>query len=115
MPNAIKMLKAAEKAATTRTTPVEAEAIKLWLPSDIPSDKRAIGFKPSVFPTEVALRRSQCSTALVTLRARLHAKGYLIRFRNSNLVGQQKTTKARGLIDDMSRKITSSKVKYQWG
>ncbi|KAJ7799721.1 hypothetical protein B0H14DRAFT_3491392 [Mycena olivaceomarginata] len=47
---------------------------------------------------EVKMRIAQCDNALVVMRGRLHAKRHLITFRNENITGQIKSTKARTLI-----------------
>lgn len=46
---------------------VEPEDMVLWLPSDIPKTSRK-GFRPSLFTTEAALRKLQCSENLNALR-----------------------------------------------
>ena len=92
--------------------PVEPEDMMLWLPSDIPTAARK-AYRASLFTTEAALRKLQCSENLNALRLRLHTKSHLIRFKNKNFTGQKKTTRARTLLDDLGDKINATAQKYR--
>ncbi|KAF9017052.1 hypothetical protein BDZ89DRAFT_890607, partial [Hymenopellis radicata] len=88
------------------------EAVRLWLPSEIPADSRAGIGKPGLYEAEAVLRRVQCSSALETLRLRLHTKCHFIMFRNTYMRGQRKTSRARTLIDSVSDGVDSMARKY---
>lgn len=93
--------------------PVEAEDVKLFLPSEIPGAERGPSYRRAIFSTESRLREAQCSTQLASLRMRLHSKSHLIRFRNANLRGQTKTTRSRGALERLGDRITATVGRYR--
>ncbi|KAJ7836821.1 hypothetical protein B0H13DRAFT_2106465 [Mycena leptocephala] len=62
---------------------------------------------PGLVDMEAKLRVAQCDNSLVALRARLHAKRFLIGFRNENVAGQVQATKARTLIGQVGERAES--------
>jgi hypothetical protein len=64
---------------------------------------------------EVKLRVAQCDNSLASLRSRLHAKRWLIGFRNENVSGQVQATKARTLIGQVGERAESYARRYRRG
>jgi hypothetical protein len=62
---------------------------------------------------EAKLREGQAENALVTIRGRLHSKRFLINFRNKNLTGQKKTTRAHTILSQLGNRIEISARKYR--
>ncbi|KAJ7229596.1 hypothetical protein C8J57DRAFT_1251782 [Mycena rebaudengoi] len=92
---------------------VNAENVKLWLPSDLPEADRERGCLHGIADMEARLREAQASDALKILRSRLHTKRHMIGFRDSNITGQVKATKARTLIDQVGEWVTDIADKYR--
>lgn len=113
MPGVRMLVNLDEEEAAVRGTPILAEAVKLWLPSQISGEMRASVGRPTLYEMEASLRRAQLSTSLHHLRIRLHAKRHLIMFRNAYLRGQRKTGRARSLIDSVSDKVDGLARKYR--
>ncbi|KAJ7884181.1 hypothetical protein B0H14DRAFT_2564560 [Mycena olivaceomarginata] len=63
----------------------------------------------------VKLRVAQCNNSLASLRSRLHAKRWLIGFRNENVTGQVHATKARTLIGQVGERVESYAQRYRRG
>ncbi len=85
-----------------------AEEVKLWLPSQVPEDKHLLVSEPAPYHTEFQLWEGQCLDALVSIQMKLMAWQHLIRYRNTNIVGQERSTRARTLIDTVMDHINIS-------
>jgi hypothetical protein len=64
---------------------------------------------------EVQLRVSQCLNCLSQLRSSLHAKRWLIAYRNANITGQHQTTKAAQLIEPVGECVEQLADRYRQG
>ncbi|KAJ7867502.1 hypothetical protein B0H14DRAFT_2346945 [Mycena olivaceomarginata] len=73
------------------------------------------GCIPGLVDMEVKLRVAQCNNSLASLRSRLHAKRWLIGFRNENVTGQVHATKARTLIGQVGERAESYAQRYRRG
>ncbi|KAJ7028878.1 hypothetical protein C8F04DRAFT_1265444 [Mycena alexandri] len=107
MPGAARTMATVEEGRDTETAPPKAEKIKLYMPSDIAAinfDYLASDCVPGLADMEAKLRVGQCDNSLVSVRAQLHTKRFLIGFRNENIVGQVQATKARTLIGQVGGK-----------
>lgn len=107
MPGAATTIEAAEACRDSDTVPPKPEKVAIWMPSDIPRDgptDTLRGCVPGLVDMEARLRVAQCDNSLVSLRARLHAKRFLIGFRNENVAGQVQATKARTLIGQVGER-----------
>ncbi|KAJ7235750.1 hypothetical protein C8J57DRAFT_1088624, partial [Mycena rebaudengoi] len=94
-----------------------AEHIKLFMPSEmqtITTDGLS-GCIPGLQPMEVRLRVSQCENCLSVIRGRLHAKRWLIAYRNANVTGQHQTTKAAKLIAQLGEHVEQLAARYTTG
>lgn len=100
-----------ESGATTEEVP--AEQVRLFLPSGIPETMRSSIGKRKLYEAEAQLRRAACSSALMSLRLRLHTKRHLIMFRNAFLRGQRKTGHARTMIDAVSDRVDALSNAYR--
>ncbi|KAJ7834491.1 hypothetical protein B0H13DRAFT_2426871 [Mycena leptocephala] len=110
MPGAAGAIADAEAARDQDEAPPKPEHISLFMPSDIAADgvnKALRACVPGLVDMEAKLRVAQCDNSLVALRARLHAKRFLIGFRNENVAGQVQATKARTLIGQVGERAES--------
>ncbi|KAJ7102966.1 hypothetical protein C8R43DRAFT_1141089 [Mycena crocata] len=85
-----------------------AEHVRLWMPSELPAD----GCHGNLPGMEAKLRLAQCTDALSAIRTRLHAKRHLIAFRDENVRGQVRSTRARSLIDQVGSRVDALFHKY---
>lgn len=113
MPAAIQIIKRTEDARDPESPPVAAEDIAILMPSSIPPDVLAAGCASELADIESKLREAQCYDSLALVRQRLHAKRYLINYRNGNSVGQKQMTKSRSLIAAVGERIQTAARKYR--
>ncbi|KAJ7025133.1 hypothetical protein C8F04DRAFT_968170 [Mycena alexandri] len=112
-PGAVRAIAAEEAKRDPELSPPNPEHIRLWLPSELPVAQRAGGgCQRNVADMEARLREGQCSNSLVDIRGRLHTKRYLINFRNDNLMGQKKTTRAFTVIEQLGDRVEMAGRKY---
>lgn len=113
MPAAIQAIQADDEfRAASDLPPLEAEHVKLWLPSELSADKRQLGCTVGLAEMELKLRVAQCGESLDSIRDRLHVKKHLINHRNKHVTGQNKSTRARRLIDRVGDRIKHFHFKY---
>ncbi|KAJ7916471.1 hypothetical protein B0H13DRAFT_2231608 [Mycena leptocephala] len=106
----------ADEAATDPDVPeVQAEWVKLYMPSELSATEREVGCAVGVTSLETRLRENQCHNSLVQLRSHLHSKRHLIGFRNTHITGQVRATKARTLIAQVGERAQASADKYNHG
>lgn len=115
MPAAARAVTEEEDTRDSNEPAPQAEAIRLWLPSDLTFEQQKTGCKEGLGLMEQQLQVAQCSDALRQLRSRLHAKRYLITQRNTHSTGQHATTRSRGLIARMGEKVEAAADKYRAG
>ncbi|KAJ7314160.1 hypothetical protein DFH08DRAFT_972914 [Mycena albidolilacea] len=118
MPGAGPAISNAEAARDPDAPPPRPEKIKLWMPSDMATvgdDDILRGCIPGLVDMEARLRVAQCDNSLASLRSRLHAKRWLIGFRNENVTGQVHATKARTLIGQVGERAESYAQRYRKG
>ncbi|KAJ7722085.1 hypothetical protein B0H16DRAFT_1737899 [Mycena metata] len=115
MPGATTVIEAAEAARDEDLAPLKAEKIQLFMPCDMPTTDTLRGCVRGLLDMESKLRVAQCDNTLVLVRARLHAKGHLIYFRNANVAGQNKSTKAATLIGQVGERVDAAAKKYSQG
>jgi len=71
----------------------------IWLPSRIPSEKRAAVCQKGLDLVKDKLRAAQCQDALDGVRHILKIKTRMIAFKNRNIRGQRQGTRSRAVID----------------
>ncbi|KAJ7590263.1 hypothetical protein C8J56DRAFT_1004154 [Mycena floridula] len=112
MPEAVRAIAKEEDQRDVNAVPPQAEDIKLWLPSEMPSTTRSRGCVKGLVEMELKLRVAQCSDCLESIRNRLHAKRHFINYRNTHIVGQHDGMRARGMIDSVGDHVTFYATKY---
>ncbi|KAJ6523687.1 hypothetical protein DFH09DRAFT_1250900 [Mycena vulgaris] len=112
-PAAVRAAEQEEYARDHDAQPAKAENVRLWMPSELSAAQRGEGCARGLPEMEVKLREAQCSDALTTIRQRLHAKRHLIGYRDKNVTGQVRATKARTLISQIGERATASAEKYR--
>ncbi|KAJ6458992.1 hypothetical protein C8R45DRAFT_913193 [Mycena sanguinolenta] len=113
-PAAVRMIQAEEAGRDPDLPALSAKHIKLWLPSQLPAAQRVgSGCQRNIVDMEATLREGQAENALVTIRGRLHSKRFIINFRNKNLTGQKKTTRAHTIIKQLTERIEVAARKYR--
>ncbi|TRM58840.1 hypothetical protein BD626DRAFT_409846, partial [Schizophyllum amplum] len=113
MPVAVAKAVAAEQARDPDTLPPNAEDVKIYLPSDLTRAERDEGCTAGLADVEVRLQVAYCTDTLKDLRNRLHARRFLINERNTHVVGQRDSTRARGLIARLDDRIMRLANKYR--
>ncbi|KAJ7840769.1 hypothetical protein B0H13DRAFT_2366052 [Mycena leptocephala] len=111
-PAAIAALERDEAARDLDAPPIPMEKVKLYLPSALTESECRYGCQRGVVEVEAKLRLAQCGDALANIHCRLHAKHFLILFRDRNITGQVRATKSRTLIQQVGERVTASAQKY---
>ncbi|KAF9005817.1 hypothetical protein BDZ89DRAFT_1145029 [Hymenopellis radicata] len=91
------------------------EDTRLYMPSafgDLNAEDRLDICAASLFDKEVTLRRGQCADALERLRTQLLSRRHFLNFRNGNIIGQNKTTRAAKLIERLGQSVKELTRKY---
>ncbi|KAJ7112012.1 hypothetical protein C8R43DRAFT_1138947 [Mycena crocata] len=115
MPGAARVLEAVAQGQDADVAAPKAEHVKLLMPSDMDDGDDLRGCVAGLLGMEAKLRVAQCDNSLASLRSRLHAKGHLIGFRNSNLTGQVAASRARTLIETVGEKVEAYAQRYRRG
>lgn len=118
MPGAAAAIEEAEVERDHDAAPPKAEKIKLWMPSEmVPghADGALRGCVRGILAMETKMRVAQCENSLVALRSRLHAKRYLIGFRNEHVTGQVGGSRAITLIGQVGERVESHTKRYRKG
>lgn len=85
---------------------------RLWFPSDLEPDKRDHGCYTGLPEMEAKLRSAQCNDALERIRALQRARQSMLQFRNRQIRGQRKNTRAVASILRLEDKSKATAVKY---
>ena len=85
----------------------------IWLPSRIPSEKRAAVCQKGLDVVEDKLRAAQCQDALDGVRHILKIKTWMIAFKNRNIRGQRQGTRSRAVIDRVHERARNMAQKYR--
>ncbi|THU82072.1 hypothetical protein K435DRAFT_692249, partial [Dendrothele bispora CBS 962.96] len=116
MPGLLQMLvdlqEEVEGASSEHTNP---EAVKLWLPSSIPADRRPSVCMPELVQIEDRLRTAQCNSALHALRHTLRVKSRMVLFKNANIAGQRPGLRSRAIIDRVHERAKKYAERYRRG
>jgi hypothetical protein len=116
MPGAAAAIAEAEAERDHDSAPPKPERIKLWMPSQMASahvDNVLRGCVPGLLGMEAKMRVAQCENSLVALRSRLHAKRFLIGFRNEHVTRQLGGSRASTLIGQVGERVDSHKNRYR--
>ncbi|KAJ7466765.1 hypothetical protein B0H11DRAFT_1921662 [Mycena galericulata] len=112
-PAAIRAVEQEEAKRDPDAEPPKAERVKLWMPSELAAAERDVGCLAGVAEMEARMREGQCANTLDELRDRLHTKRHLIGFRDSNITGQKKATKAQTLLSQIGERADLLADKYR--
>ncbi|KAJ8473473.1 hypothetical protein ONZ45_g16285 [Pleurotus djamor] len=113
MPCARDLIAEEEAQRDPNATPASAEYVKLWLPSELTHSAQQAGCVTGLVEKEIQLRRAEAYEVLDGLRRRLHARQYLIAYRNANAAGQNQSTRARTIITHATDRINFLASKYR--
>ncbi|KAJ7027962.1 hypothetical protein C8F04DRAFT_1212258 [Mycena alexandri] len=113
MSAAVRELEEEEDARDADLPPVNAEDVKLYLPSGLLRADREEGCRKGLPAMEGKLREGQCRDALHALRSRLHAKRHLLNYRDESVVGQRAATRAYTLIELIGERVDAGSAKYR--
>ncbi|KIY60826.1 hypothetical protein CYLTODRAFT_482382, partial [Cylindrobasidium torrendii FP15055 ss-10] len=94
-----------------RQAAVDAEQIKIYLPSDL-SEKQRHGMEAAI-KAELAFRRAYVTNALHGVRRLVHTKSHFIRFRHKNWRGQRKYTSSQRTLKDLDESIINLRQRYE--
>ncbi|KAJ7737187.1 hypothetical protein DFH07DRAFT_870629 [Mycena maculata] len=114
MPNIRRWLTASQRAQWDADDK-EPEATRLFMPSDIASEKsRLKACAKGLDKVEVRLRVGEASEALDGVRDGLRTKTGVTRFKIRNWSGQRAMTRGQGILRLIMIKIHGSKLRYRW-
>ncbi|KAF8069293.1 hypothetical protein FPV67DRAFT_1415377 [Lyophyllum atratum] len=89
------------------------EQADLWLPSQLPQDRRENVCIAGLPAMEAKLRVTQCYDALEGIRHVLRLKTRMVQFRNANIRGQRASTRSRTMIDRVHERACAYAQKYR--
>ncbi|KAJ7712309.1 hypothetical protein B0H16DRAFT_1342655 [Mycena metata] len=111
-PAAVRAVERVERARNADAPPVKAENLRLFLPSELSETERAT-CREGLPEMEAKLREAQCGDALITVRARLHAKWHVLYWKaGGNIGGQHGATRANSLAGQLTDRINAAAAKY---
>jgi hypothetical protein len=115
MPNLRRFLTASQRALWDSEMDRNAEAVRLFLPSDI-SDKtkRENACAMGLPKVEADLRIGEAREALESLRRGLRARTMTNRFRLRHCTGQRMLTQGQGVLRQINLRIHRAKVRYRY-
>ncbi|KAJ7855815.1 hypothetical protein B0H13DRAFT_2357656 [Mycena leptocephala] len=115
MPNVRKFLTASQRTLWDSEADREAEAIRLFLPSDIADQTKRIKACAEGLPeVEGRLREGEAHAALETLRKGLRVRTMTNRYRVRNATGQRALTRGQGVLRQNNVRIHKAKLRYQY-
>ncbi|KAJ7165438.1 hypothetical protein C8R43DRAFT_878439, partial [Mycena crocata] len=115
MPNVRRFLTQSQRALWDSEADRDAEAVRLFLPSDIGDKKqRAKGCAQGLADCEAQLREAEAREALVKLREGLSIRTMTNRFRRRNFTGQRALTRGQGILRQLNMRIHKAKLRYRY-
>ncbi|KAF7310141.1 CxC2 domain-containing protein [Mycena indigotica] len=101
------------RAAAKEEGTVNAENIRLYLPSQLTAEQRKQACLRAATNAEAKLWLGQCADALAALRGSLHTQAHVIYWRNANAVGQKSSTRSATLISRIGQQVERKAAKYR--
>ncbi|KAK7024191.1 hypothetical protein VNI00_016499 [Paramarasmius palmivorus] len=92
---------------------LQPESVKLWLPSDIPAERRPDVLLKGLEKVEAKLQQARCYDALNALRHTLCIKARMMHFKNTNVRGQRESGRSRAVINRVYRKARHFAARYR--
>ncbi|KAJ7062409.1 hypothetical protein B0H15DRAFT_926073 [Mycena belliarum] len=115
MPNVRRFLTEAQRAQWDTEADRDAEAIRLFLPSDIADGGKRVKACASGLPdVEGDLREAEAHEALETIRQGLRMRTMTNRFRVRNSTGQRALTRGQGVLRQNNVRIHKGKLRYRY-
>lgn len=115
MPNVRRFLTASQRAMWDSETERDAEAVRLFMPSDILDNvKRVKACAVGLPDIESDLQTGEAREALHALRQALRARTMTNRFRLRHCTGQRMLTRGQGVLRQINLKIHKAKLRYRY-
>ncbi|KAJ7048755.1 hypothetical protein C8F01DRAFT_1276102 [Mycena amicta] len=115
MPNLRRFLTATQRAIWDAEAERNAEAIRLFMPSDLLDvTKRVKACAVGLPEVEESLRVGEARQALDDLRQGLRTRTMTNRFRLRNCTGQRMLTRGQGILRQVNIKIHKAKIRYRY-
>ncbi|KAJ7474959.1 hypothetical protein FB451DRAFT_1397828 [Mycena latifolia] len=115
MPNMRRFLTQSQRALWDAEAERDAEAVRLFLPSDIADEKRRQKACAEGLPAvERELREAEAHEALEALRQGLCTQTMTNHFRLRNSTGQRALTRGQGVLRQINMKIHKAKLRYRY-
>ncbi|KAJ7738539.1 hypothetical protein DFH07DRAFT_966118 [Mycena maculata] len=115
MPNLHRFLSGAQRAQWDTETDRDAEAVRLFMPSDIADrTKREKVCAQGLSAVEADLREGECRDTLEALRSGLRTRTMTNRFRLRNCTGQRALTWGQGVLRQLNLRIHKAKSWYRY-
>ncbi|KAF7971009.1 hypothetical protein HWV62_22275 [Athelia sp. TMB] len=90
-----------------------AEAVRLFMPSELNDHNRARACLPGLVDVECQLRKALLSDTLQQLRRHLRTRSHVNKWKIKNVRGQRPNTRARALQHRVDVKVHSAKMRYR--
>lgn len=90
-----------------------AEKVRLYLPSELSSSDRDRACLPELTAIEARIRHASAAEALDDLRRNLRTRTYLNKWRQKNISGQRRSTRARSLQHGIDVRVHDAKTRYR--
>ncbi|KAG6913528.1 hypothetical protein DXG01_006192, partial [Tephrocybe rancida] len=94
-------------------TEEQPEMTDLWLPSQLPPDRRHSMCTSNLLEMEAKLRVAQLHDSLEGIRHILRLKARMVQFKNANVQGQRDSTQSCTVISRVYEKARASTAKYR--
>ncbi|KAJ7152679.1 hypothetical protein C8R43DRAFT_886109 [Mycena crocata] len=115
MPNVRRFLTRAQREQWDGEADRDAEAVRLFMPSDITkSSDRVMACALGLPDVELKLRTAEAKEALEALRKGLRTRTMTNRFRLRNCTGQRALTRGQGVLRQVNMKIHKAKLRYRY-
>ncbi|KAF7968492.1 hypothetical protein HWV62_30451 [Athelia sp. TMB] len=103
-----------EEPALLQDSPdIHAEAVRLFMPSELGDQSRARACFAGVADVECRIREASLSDTLEQLRRHLRARSHVNRWKVQNVKGQRPNTRARAVQHRVDVKVHAAKMRYR--
>ncbi|KAK7464176.1 hypothetical protein VKT23_006342 [Stygiomarasmius scandens] len=113
MPGLLQMLVDIQEDVEQASEVTNPEEACLWLPSSIPSNRRASVCVPELIDIENRIRTAQCNDSIQALRHTLRVKSRMVLFKNANVAGQRPGLRSRAIIDRVHNRAKRYAERYR--
>ncbi|KAK7032459.1 hypothetical protein VNI00_013017 [Paramarasmius palmivorus] len=113
MPGLTQFLLLSEKPVVQDDDDCDPESIVIWLPSDIPVDKRKEVCRGDLAKKESIIQQARCYDTLNGLRHTLRIKSRMMHFKKTNVRGQRESGRSRAVINRVYAKARRFARRYR--